>query len=178
MKDKYLCSTSDFETRGNKSSSTVLQNMGFMELCHSKQHSFEGCSHIGGSERTCGPKQENGYSNKMVSPHVSCPSNISDLGGSINRPVCFSRELSDSDFLLMDSISRNFSTGCPVNLMGKNCSGMHTLQFFTHGFHIHKQIDPNSATLTQIADFLSELFENGLQYRTIAGYRSMLSAVL
>ena len=41
-----------------------------------------------------------------------------------------------------------------------------------------KQVDPYSATLTQVADFLSELFDNGLQYRTIARYRSMLSAVL
>ena len=41
-----------------------------------------------------------------------------------------------------------------------------------------KQVDPYSATLTQIADFLSELFDNGLQYRTIAHYRSMLSSVL
>lgn len=40
------------------------------------------------------------------------------------------------------------------------------------------KIDPYSATLTQVADFLTELFNNGLQYRTIAGYRSMLSAVL
>ena len=41
-----------------------------------------------------------------------------------------------------------------------------------------KQVDPYSATLTQMADFLLELFDNGLQYRTIAHYRSMLSSVL
>ena len=41
-----------------------------------------------------------------------------------------------------------------------------------------KQINPYAATLKQVADFLSFLFESGLQYRTIAGYRSMLSAVL
>ena len=41
-----------------------------------------------------------------------------------------------------------------------------------------KQIDPYSASLSQVADFLTFLFESGLQYRTIAGYRSMLSAVL
>lgn len=41
-----------------------------------------------------------------------------------------------------------------------------------------KQIDPYSATLNQVADFLSYLFDQGLQYRTIAGYRSMLSAIL
>ena len=42
-----------------------------------------------------------------------------------------------------------------------------------------RQIDPNSISLSQIADFLTYLYiEKGLQYRTIAGYRSMLSTVL
>ena len=40
------------------------------------------------------------------------------------------------------------------------------------------KIDPYSASLVQVADFLTHLFHAGLQYRTIAGYRSMLSAVL
>ncbi|CAC5402811.1 unnamed protein product [Mytilus coruscus] len=41
-----------------------------------------------------------------------------------------------------------------------------------------RQIDPYSANLNQVADFLAYLFHSGLQYRTIAGYISMLSAVL
>ncbi|CAC5397867.1 unnamed protein product [Mytilus coruscus] len=41
-----------------------------------------------------------------------------------------------------------------------------------------RQIDPYSANFNQVADFLAYLFLSGLQYRTIAGYRSMLSAVL
>jgi hypothetical protein len=42
-----------------------------------------------------------------------------------------------------------------------------------------RQIDPNSISLSQIADFLTYLYiEKGLQYRTIAGYHSMLSTVL
>ena len=93
--------------------------MVFMELCHS-QHQFEGCSHIEGLERTCRQvEQEKGYGNRMVTQKVSCTSIISDLGVSINIPVCLSRESWDSDFLLMDSTSRSFSTGCPVNFMGK-----------------------------------------------------------
>jgi len=35
---------------------------------------------------------------------------------------------------------------------------------------------PNNASLTDAAKFLTELFSEGLQYRTIAGYRSMLSS--
>ncbi|CAC5406640.1 unnamed protein product [Mytilus coruscus] len=41
-----------------------------------------------------------------------------------------------------------------------------------------REINPQNATLNQVADFLAYLFESGLQYRTIAGYRSMLSNVL
>ena len=41
-----------------------------------------------------------------------------------------------------------------------------------------REIDPYSATIAQCADFLSYLFQSGLKYRTIAGYRSMLSAIL
>ena len=41
-----------------------------------------------------------------------------------------------------------------------------------------RKIDPYKISLSQIADFLSYLFDSGLQYRTIAGYRSMLSTVL
>ena len=41
-----------------------------------------------------------------------------------------------------------------------------------------KQIDTYSASLTDCAEFLSFLFHKGLQYRTIAGYCSILSTVL
>lgn len=41
-----------------------------------------------------------------------------------------------------------------------------------------REIDPYTASLTEVADFLTGLFTKGLQYRTIAGYRSMLSTVL
>ena len=33
-----------------------------------------------------------------------------------------------------------------------------------------KEIDPYSASLTQVADFSSDSITDGLQYRTIAGY--------
>ncbi|XP_063406029.1 uncharacterized protein LOC134689987 [Mytilus trossulus] len=41
-----------------------------------------------------------------------------------------------------------------------------------------REIDPYSASLTEAAEFLTFLFSEGLQYRTIAGYRSMLSSFL
>ncbi|CAC5411891.1 unnamed protein product [Mytilus coruscus] len=41
-----------------------------------------------------------------------------------------------------------------------------------------RDIDPYTASLEICANFLTHLFEKGLQYRTIAGYRFMLSSVL
>ena len=41
-----------------------------------------------------------------------------------------------------------------------------------------REIDPYKATLKECVDFLTFLFQSGLKYRTIAGYRSMLSAFL
>ena len=41
-----------------------------------------------------------------------------------------------------------------------------------------QKIDPYAATLAECANFLTYLFDKGLKYRTIAGYRSMLSTVL
>ncbi|CAC5398485.1 unnamed protein product [Mytilus coruscus] len=40
-----------------------------------------------------------------------------------------------------------------------------------------RKVDPHKISLSQIADFLSYLFDSGLQYRTIAGYPSMLPTV-
>ena len=41
-----------------------------------------------------------------------------------------------------------------------------------------KQIDLYSASLTDCTEFLTFLFHKGLQYRTVAGYQSVLSSVL
>ena len=41
-----------------------------------------------------------------------------------------------------------------------------------------RKIDPYQASLKDCANFLASLYEKGLKYRTIAGYRSMLSSVL
>ena len=41
-----------------------------------------------------------------------------------------------------------------------------------------RQINTNNANLINVSDFLTDLFHEGLQYRTIAGYRSMLSVIL
>ena len=40
------------------------------------------------------------------------------------------------------------------------------------------EINSTSQSLDQVAEFLTDLFSKGLKYRTIAGYRSMLSNIL
>ena len=47
-----------------------------------------------------------------------------------------------------------------------------------HSWCSEREKDPYAATLAECADFLSHLYTSGLQYRTIAGYRSMLSSLL
>ncbi|XP_063411223.1 uncharacterized protein LOC134694156 [Mytilus trossulus] len=47
-----------------------------------------------------------------------------------------------------------------------------------HSWCKEREKDPYAATLAECADFLSHLYTSGLQYRTIAGYRSMLSSLL
>lgn len=41
-----------------------------------------------------------------------------------------------------------------------------------------REKDPYTANLVDCAKFLTHLYNSGLQYRTIAGYRSMLSSLL
>lgn len=50
-----------------------------------------------------------------------------------------------------------------------------------HKFHSwcsQREINPYSATLNDCIEFLTSLYNTGLKYRTIAGYRSMLSVLL
>ena len=39
-----------------------------------------------------------------------------------------------------------------------------------------RKIDPFCSNINQILEFLSQIFQNGLQYRTINNYRSEISA--
>lgn len=47
-----------------------------------------------------------------------------------------------------------------------------------HSWCCAREIDPDNPALVHVADFLTHLYHKGLQYKTISGYRSMLSAVL
>ena len=47
-----------------------------------------------------------------------------------------------------------------------------------HSWCAEREIDPYLASLEDCADFLTCMFHKGLKYRTLNGYRSMLSSVL
>ena len=102
---------------------------GIYGTCHSKQHSFEGCSHIGGSEQTCRPfEQEKCYGNKMVSPQVSFIPNISDLGVSINKPIALSENCQIQIFFSWIPHQEALTLNA-LSISWEKCSGMHILQF-------------------------------------------------
>ena len=44
------------------------------------------------------------------------------------------------------------------------------------GWSAEKKIDPFCGNINKMLEFLSQLFQNGLQYRTINNYRSAISA--
>lgn len=280
------CSAVYHKTGGHEISSSMLQDLGSMELCHTKQHTHQGSPHFGLSEHSRRSVIESqNTTHRMDASQIGGSKDFPFVGISFDRPVCISKEQTDSDILFMDSASRCSGSGCSVNLMGKHvciCLSSHlsnpkspetygavslpgdsdsskmasqtlvhrsttnvnslskeaatlakpvtttkfndtssqprsiqstclasidrsfqekgfssksrkllsaswrqgTQRDYTGKFNKfnswchERQIDPYSTSLTQVADFLTDLFESGLQYRTIAGYRSMLSAVL
>ena len=86
--------------------------------------------------------------------------------------VAINRQLSANGFSqkVRNLLSASWRAGTQKDYSGK----FKQFSSWCHG----KQIDTYSASLTDCAEFLSFLFHKGLQYRTIAGYRSMLSSVL
>ena len=75
---------------------------------------------------------------------------------------------------------RFFTKSCLLSASWRSCTQKYysgkfkQLSIWCRG----KQIDLYSASVTDCAEFLTFLFRKGLQYRTIAGYRSMVSSVL
>ena len=47
-----------------------------------------------------------------------------------------------------------------------------------HSWCCARKVEPYAASLVYVSEFLTYLFEKGLQFHTIAGYRSMLSVIL
>ena len=92
-------------------------------------------------------------------------SNIqSDCMASTNRSFLnkgFSSKARKCSLMESDNTKRLF---CKIQKLSSWCS--------------EREINPHSASKAQCADSLLCLFQAGLKYRTIAGYRSMISVIL
>ena len=142
-------------------------------------------------------------SNNLDSPHVAKKTlvhgNSTKSSRLSNRSSSKSRHVVSTKNKNISSKSRNAKIGC-MESIDKNFSKKGfsqkarelikaswragTRKDYTAKFNkfnswcSERKIDTYDISLTQIADFLTQLYDQGLQYRTIAGYRSMLSAVI
>ena len=123
---QYLCSTIDFETRRNKISSTVLQAMDLWNFAiHNNIHLK--ATHILRVRNELADR----FSRKKVivtewSLHKSVVLQMFQTWGFPLIDLFASTENRQSYFWLMDFTSRSFSSGCPVNYMGKMFKNAYT----------------------------------------------------
>jgi hypothetical protein len=75
--------------------------------------------------------------------------------------------------------SKGFSKKAQVGILKKRHTQNYSSKFKKFNSWCNSmEIDPYLASLNEIADVLAFLFDEGLQYRTIADYSSMLSVLL
>ncbi|CAC5392070.1 unnamed protein product [Mytilus coruscus] len=160
----------------DKIDQSLSVNVGIMADGHSEQHGFEGSPYHW--QEQCSSRSVESHqntSNRVDFKQDNCWSNFSSVGCSSDGPFCFMGEQANRSIL-------NFKAGgfweSARNLLNASWR-KGTQQDYIAKFEKYsswctgKQIDPYSAILSQIAF----LFESGLQYRTISGYRSMLSPI-
>ena len=111
------------------------------------------------SGRSSDSKQEEDCSSKSSKSELNCMA-------SIDRK--FSSEGFSNDARKL--LSASWRSGTQRDYNGK-------FRRFSH-WCSEQEIDPFTATLKDCAHFLTHLFNSGLKYKTITGYRSMLSSVL
>lgn len=117
----HNCCSVHQQTRRNKVSSVVLQDLGSVEICNSKQHTYQSSSYFRGA-KCLGRSaiQEQNSANRMDSPQVCGLEDFSALGLSFDRPICIDSESPDTDILFLGSSSPCSSIGCIVSFMGEN----------------------------------------------------------
>lgn len=274
------------QTRGHTVTSTVLPGMGLMENGNKESDNVDSSSFIRYPKRPGGRfESRKDKAHRVDTKQCGNFGNLSFMGQTNGRPVCFGGKSQSKNILLVDSQSPSLGNRCLVSVMGKHgslrfpsnmsntkgitaheevsmpvdsdcttvaqkklvyksssdadsmsskvthntqsviptknnnstsksssvqscCMAAINRSFINKGFStntrtllaaswrpgtqrdysvkFHKfcgwcrerEIDPYKATLTNCADFLTSLFQSGLKYRTIAGYRSMLSTML
>ena len=120
MRQHNCCSVHQ-QTGRNKVSSAVLQDLGSMEICNTKQYTYQSSSYFR-SAKCLGRSaiQEQNSANRMDSAQVCGPEDFSALGLSLDRPICIGSESPDTDILFLGSSSPCSSIGRIVNFMGEN----------------------------------------------------------
>ena len=109
------------QTGGYTVSSTMLQNLGPMELSNREQNSVESSSYCRQEKRSGGSvEQEQNSTNRMDFMQCSSPENISNLGFPTDRSVCVDKEPSNSDILLLDTSSTGLCPRLTDNIVGEH----------------------------------------------------------
>ena len=119
------------QTRGNKITTSVFQNMGSMGFCHRKQHSDQSSIYFRHKKRVSGSVVEKQNScHRMDITQTNSGSDFSSVGSSSHRPLCIHSESPGTDFLFLDSTSSSLSIRCTDNFLGGNvcvCISSHLL---------------------------------------------------
>ena len=139
----------------NKISTSLLQNVGFMEASNKEQHPSEGSSHCRQSEHSTRPTKQGPYqTDRMDCERYCSESNICYLGQTPGRPICLSPESQDGNILLMGTTSPNINNRCSDFSLGKNVCIYISSNFpDTQGAGTHDaisvQININSSSLAK-----------------------------
>ena len=109
------------QTRGHSVIPVMLQNVGHVELGHSKQYSDESGPYSRQGQCTSRQiEQTQNSSHRMDSEQNDCSSDISEVGVSNSRPVCVTHEQADRSVLLMDDRFQGSSNRRSVNSMARH----------------------------------------------------------
>lgn len=111
------------QTRGNKISSSLLSNLGSLELGNKSKYQIEGCTYSW--EVECFSRsfeQGQDQTNRMDVEQRNSSDNFSNVGTSIDRHVCISSQSSNSNILYMVSSQSSLCTRCSDNSLGRDVS--------------------------------------------------------
>ena len=111
------------QTRGNTIKSTMLPSMGLVENGNKESDYVESSSFIRDSKCPCGRfESRKDKAHRVDTERCSSLGNLSFMGHTNGRPVCFRGKSQSKKILLMDSQSPSLGNRCPVSVMGKHGS--------------------------------------------------------
>ncbi|KAH3861167.1 hypothetical protein DPMN_024095 [Dreissena polymorpha] len=118
---QYNGSSISEQTRGNTFNISMYDNMENLAVSNKREYSNQSSSHCAETECSTRSVIKNSNStNRMDFEQICSASTFSNLGVSVNRPVCITSEQTDTDILFMNSSSNSFGIGCVDNFMGRD----------------------------------------------------------